>query len=911
MSAARFQAIVLFCFLGRASAEALTPDERISSVEMQGSSDPSLTRYLNVRVGEPLDPETVRSSVLLLSALGLFDEVSAQHETAPDGSVRLIFQVSEPPHLGSFQFVTPRLDGMGDVPLDGRLAKALERSAALRPREPLRRKTIVDAQAAMLLWLRSNAYARAEVEIEFISAPAASGAPVPSRRHLEGRAEVEDLRVRLTQPVQETLRSSRIDGWPALLARPDSPAKPAAPLTRETVNSWKQALLKSLWQSRYYKAQVRTESVYGDLVFFVTPGPAFDLKLGVLSQKELDRARQRFQNEGLSQDAIEETVSSLESDLLTRGYRELDITFQETPAGDVTLGEFAVNKGAAWRIGAVQYLKDGVPFAPPGVRLASSVPWVDALVDAERTRIQSDFVAKGYAGAEASVESSGEPSNATLIFKLVPGPLATVTSVAILGAPGPENRNATHATELVTRAKTPFRAGDVGKDRSALLASLRDDGYIDARVEASAEFSPDRTTVAVAFQVTPASRVRVGHILVVGLRDTKETVVLRESRLKEGDFLSYQKLLDTQAGLSGTALFADVQIRELAGEGDLRDLIVEVTEGKRTTLVPAIGYAETEQLRASVEVTKTNISGLGRTASLFLRGSIPNNGKRILLSLTEPYAFRRRQAVTTQFYFDDDRTRPAFEFRRKGFQTQTLFPLGKPSNLLAQYTLQHTATTKLTQACDEISRGLCDSRISGPSLAFVRDTRNDALEPRRGSFYSTETLLSLSALRGDSFVKTTAVAARYDELRAGTVLASTVRVGVSRAFGRTLEVPLPERFFAGGPSLLRAFKTDGVGPGRLTSDGVFVPSGGNALIAAAVEARIDLTKLLGLQVFAEIGNVFPRVSSLRLGDLRQVGGVGVRYRSPFGPLRLDWGFKLDKRVGEKRDHLQLGVGYAF
>ncbi len=896
MKAQGFLSAALLCLMGAPSGEAFTQSEKISSIAITGSSDPSLSRYLKVRVGDPLDPETVRSSVLLLSALDLFDEVSAEQETAEDGGVRLIFRVSEPPHLGSFRFVTRLAPAVPDVLLDPDLAKSLERASGLRPHESLREKTIVDTRSRMTTWLRANAYTRAGIEVEV--APDETSA-------------FRDLQVRVMQPAQETLRSSRIDGWPALRPRPETPARPNTPLTEATLTDWKNTLLKLLWQNSYYRAQIRTESVLGDLVFFVTPGQPFDLKLDALSESEQNRARKRLRDQGLSQDAIEDTVSIIESEFLKLGYREVDVAFQETPAGERRVGEFVVNKGAMWRVASVQYLKEGLPYAPDGLGLPSGVPWVDATVNAEKNRIQTYFVARGHAAAEVSVESSGEPANATLIFKIVPGPPATVESVAIEGAPSRANRGDRQATEVVTRQGALFRTADVARDRTALLASLRDDGYIDARVDASADFALDRTRVAVAFHVRPGARVRVGRILIVGLRDTKETVVLRESRLKEGDFLSYQKLLDTQAGLSGTGLFADVQIRELAEEGDVRNLIVEITEGERTTLVPAIGYAQVERLRASLEVTKTNISGRGRTASLFLRGSIPNNGKRVLLSLTEPYAFGRRQTVTMQFYFDDDRTRPAFTFRRTGFQTQTVFPLGKTSNLLVQYTRQRTNTTNVHQACDEVNRSLCDSSISGPSLALVHDTRNDAIEPRRGAFYSTETLLSLPSLGGDAFVKTTAVASRYDEVRAGTVLAATVRLGLSRAFGNSIDVPLPERFFAGGASLLRAFKTDEVGPGRFTPAGVFVPSGGNALVAAALETRIDLTKSWGVQVFAEIGNVFPKVSSVRLGDLREMAGVGVRYRSPFGPLRLDWGFKLDKRPDESRSRLQLGVGYAF
>ncbi len=85
----------------------------------------------------------------------------------------------------------------------------------------------------------------------------------------------------------------------------------------------------------------------------------------------------------------------------------------------------------------------------------------------------------------------------------------------------------------------------------------------------------------------------------------------------------------------------------------------------------------------------------------------------------------------------------------------------------------------------------------------------------------------------------------------------------------------------------------------------------NALVAADIEARIDITRAIGFQLFAETGNVFSRVSAIRLGQLREVAGIGLRYRSPFGPLRLDWGFKLDRREGESLQQLHLGVGYAF
>jgi outer membrane protein insertion porin family len=284
--------------------------------------------------------------------------------------------------------------------------------------------------------------------------------------------------------------------------------------------------------------------------------------------------------------------------------------------------------------------------------------------------------------------------------------------------------------------------------------------------------------------------------------------------------------------------------------------------------------------------------------------------KKAVLSVIEPYAFGRRQAVRIQVYGEDDRSREAFDFKRVGFQIETPFP-AFGGNMLARYTFQNTVTQNVETDCAEVNRELCDGKISGPSLAYIHDTRNDPINPRRGTVYSVETLLSASKLGGDSFLKGAAFVAHYEEVRAGVVIAGAARVGLARAFGTSSELPLPERFFAGGPSVMRAFKTDEVGPGYYNAEGVFVPDGGNALLHLALEARIDLARSFACQFFAETGNVYSTVQDMKLSDLREVAGFGLTYRSPFGPLRLDWGFKLDKRTGEDRHQVHLAVGYAF
>lgn len=149
------------------------------------------------------------------------------------------------------------------------------------------------------------------------------------------------------------------------------------------------------------------------------------------------------------------------------------------------------------------------------------------------------------------------------------------------------------------------------------------------------------------------------------------------------------------------------------------------------------------------------------------------------------------------------------------------------------------------------------------------------------------------------------------------VLATRARFGVARAFDQdvTSDLPASQRFFAGGGSTVRGFQTDRLGTPEVLSDNG-LPIGGNAMIVLNGELRTMVRRVLGRQLavvgFLDGGNVFARTSDVSLGRLRGAVGFGVRYDSPLGPLRLDFGFKLDRRVvGGQRErgweyHLSIG-----
>jgi outer membrane protein assembly factor BamA len=156
-------------------------------------------------------------------------------------------------------------------------------------------------------------------------------------------------------------------------------------------------------------------------------------------------------------------------------------------------------------------------------------------------------------------------------------------------------------------------------------------------------------------------------------------------------------------------------------------------------------------------------------------------------------------------------------------------------------------------------------------------------------------------------------AARYLPLRRELSLAFSGRVGLAATFGAGTppELPLPERFFAGGDYTLRGFAVDTVGPQEVGTNGDLFPTGGSGLLLGSAELRRDVGRAFTLAAFLDLGNVYALVSDMSLSDLRYSVGLGLRYRTALGPLRLDWGVKLNPRPNESGYHVHLTIGNAY
>ena len=198
-------------------------------------------------------------------------------------------------------------------------------------------------------------------------------------------------------------------------------------------------------------------------------------------------------------------------------------------------------------------------------------------------------------------------------------------------------------------------------------------------------------------------------------------------------------------------------------------------------------------------------------------------------------------------------------------------------------------------------------RVGTFNLAFTHDSRNDILNATRGIYLSNSLRYAPGFLGSDArYARYFGQFSTYRKLTDFLIYASSVRVGLGKGWGE--ELPLSERFFAGGGTTIRGFKKDELGPRDPDTN---LPLGGDAVFILNQELRSTIYKKVGTAAFLDLGNVYSGISDFDPTDLRKTAGFGLRFQTPFILIRLDWGFKLDRRPGESLSQIFFSIGQAF
>jgi outer membrane protein assembly factor BamA len=519
---------------------------------------------------------------------------------------------------------------------------------------------------------------------------------------------------------------------------------------------------------------------------------------------------------------------------------------------------------------------------------------------------------------------------------------------------------------MATAPGAPYSQVQLAADRDSIDLDYRNRGYDSVVVEPTATPSESGSEADILVSISEGPQLLVDRIIIVGNTRTRTETIERELLLKSGGPLGYTARIESQQRLSALGLFRRVTIEEIPhGSEPRRDVLVRVEEAPPTTVGVGGGLEGGSRLqptgpdgsaeerfeivpRAFFEVGRRNLWGKNRAVNLFTRVSLrsriiafddngvrlaepaPGNGfneYRVFGTYREPKIFNTRADVLLTGIIDQA-IRSSFNFITREARAEVGLRLSQRYSLAGRYSFERTELFDEKFTPDEqplIDRLFPQVRLSKLSGSVIRDTRDEQLDPARGTFVIVDGTLATRSIGSEvGFVKTFLQGFAYHRLPAARriVLATGARLGAAHGFERegpngeiVQDLPASERFFAGGDTTVRGFSLDRLGnEDTITPTGF--PTGGNGEIVLNAELRVALVRSLAGALFLDAGNVFLHAGQITLTDLRPAAGFGLRYRSPVGPLRVDLGFNLDRRELvpgrlERSPILHISLGQAF
>ncbi len=443
-------------------------------------------------------------------------------------------------------------------------------------------------------------------------------------------------------------------------------------------------------------------------------------------------------------------------------------------------------------------------------------------------------------------------------------------------------------------------------DIDRLLDLYMEEGYAQADIDPLIDVNTKDKLANITLSVHEDSIFRIGRIEISGNTKTRDKVIRREMRLDEGDIFNKKLLKRSYQRINNLNYFETVDISPSPrAEEKLIDLNVKVKEKLTGMLSLGGGYSSVDKFMVMGEITQGNLFGKG--LYLKLKADLSARRTNYNISLRDPW-FMDKPISASISLFNESYEYPDYDKKSTG----GAIGFGKElSEYVAGNITYNLESVEITNISEDSSSTIKEQEgrklTSSISPSVWEDTRDNYLDPLSGHRHALYT--TIAGLGGDNyFVKGLADSVWYFPYRWGTTFSFRGRLGYATGFAGK-ELPLYERFYVGGINTIRGLGFGEAGPRNDEGEKI----GGNLeaiLNAEYIFPLIEDLKLKGV-VFLDYGSSFDKDDKFSLSDMRKTTGFGIRWISPFGPLRLEWGYNLDPAEDESRSKLEFSIGGFF
>ncbi len=450
-----------------------------------------------------------------------------------------------------------------------------------------------------------------------------------------------------------------------------------------------------------------------------------------------------------------------------------------------------------------------------------------------------------------------------------------------------------------------FNREVVRRDILALRDVYADHGYAYAEVRPIVKEDDEKYLADITYDISKGPKVRFERITISGNTVTRDKVIRRELKVIEGETFSGEGLKESTANLRRLGFFEDVQMETKKGSlDDLMKLDVKVKERGTRTFSVGAGYSSAYSGFVTFQIADENFLGYGQKLQATAR--IGGRNTEFVVRFIEPWLFDTRWSFGADLYKWDQEYQ---DYSRDALGAA--FSLGYPLDFIDDYTralLRYDFDNSRIYDVTETSGPLYDMKgrntTSSMTLTFKRDSRDQLWNTTTGSI--NEISGQYAGLGGDErFSKYTARTAWFFPMFWETVFMVQGRCGYIQDRGK---LSVFQKFFLGGINTVRGFDYQSISP--VDSQGYKV--GGTGMMCYNLEYRFPVLKEQGVVglVFFDAGNVFEPDQGYpwTFSNIKKSAGAGVRWYSPIGPLRLEYGFNLDRQGDESSGKWEFSVG---
>ena len=570
------------------------------------------------------------------------------------------------------------------------------------------------------------------------------------------------------------------------------------------------------------------------------------------------------------------------------------------------------------------------------------------LVKLDRMLISRFYKQQGYIEVRVrdSLSLSEDRESVCVYFKIDRGKRFYYKRVTFSGvSPGFKKRVIKQFKKL--KEGNPFNENKI----TAALRKVEDIYYNSGKpfvkIDVNYLFEKD-TMVVVQVEITENQTVIIGDIRYSGLKKVQQFIVRRELEIKKGDIYKRKAIEESQKNIYSTGLFKFVRlelepIKDKPNEAVL-NISVEEKDAKWVGVHLGLALEEGRSYGNRLELTlqggHRNLFGTARSISLhltpaivydFQKGGIHNIENRLNLRFVEPWVFYTRTPGVLNVFYEQHRPLNSGSFDLTGTSFGMTHEFNDDMRLSGAISAKFVRQLS-DQEIDSVYQKeyqTDQNTIYALTFYWKEDTRRNIFYPRNSSY--TDASMAFSFSKGEdslgvpvenNYIRVITSWQRYQPLKLGKLqvkkynitMASRVKIGAIIEPWENEQIPINDRFYAGGATTVRGYQESLLGPAlEYDSNGkIKKAAGGKLLFLANLEFRMPLVWLLVLETFIDSGNVWAEIKDFRPGEIRFTTGIGLAVVTPLGPIRFDYGRKLTKTdLDPTPDAWHMGIYFAF